>query len=226
MKKAICLLLMFLCFTAIAQTDVKPGVDRWKIKTSAATRKRPKNIALYKLLGFPLLDAEYNSDDYSTRLMPVPLEDNLKEGDMVTTTGYLHLVALERDPKKKRDGDYHIQLTLHPDWTDSCFIVEIPYERFMTAALKDSSVHARTFIRQRLLRGKQPGTGGNVMQHPVYVTVTGQLFYDAIHAKDMRSDDPSKNKYRGKSGGQDTPMHSYTAWELHPVTHIAFARRP
>jgi hypothetical protein len=50
------------------------------------------------------------------------------------------------------------------------------------------------------------------MQHPVYVTVTGILFYDDSHVGDAP---------RGKKG-----MKAATLWELHPVTAIAFAPAP
>ena len=33
---------------------------------------------------------------------------------------------------------------------------------------------ARTYIKTKLLAGKDPSPSGSVMQHPVYVTVTGQ----------------------------------------------------
>jgi hypothetical protein len=64
------------------------------------------------------------------------------------------------------------------------------------------------------------------MQSEVYVTVTGQLFYDAIHATQMSNPDPKKRKYRGKKGISPTPMRSYTAWEIHPITKIEFAPKP
>ena len=50
------------------------------------------------------------------------------------------------------------------------------------------------------------------MIHNVYVKVTGQLFFDAVHLNE---------KPRGKKG-----MHSYTEWELHPVMNIEFAPLP
>ena len=209
--------------SAFSQEEVinaSPGIDRWKIKTSAANGKA-KKVSLDKLLALPLLEKKYSTNAYDDQLIQVDLGGGLKEGAMITTQGYLHLVALENSPGDHKDGDYHIQLTLNKEWSDSCFIVEIPYAEFIDAALKDSSANARRFIRSRLLKDKEPTSGGNVMQGTVYVKVTGQLFYDAIHASQMRGANP---KYRGKAG--PGPMHSYTAWELHPVTHIEFAVRP
>jgi hypothetical protein len=63
-----------------------------------------------------------------------------------------------------------------------------------------------------MLAGKDPSVSGSVMQHPVYVTVTGILFFDDAHVGDQP---------RGKKG-----MKAATLWELHPVTAIAFAPQP
>lgn len=78
--------------------------------------------------------------------------------------------------------------------------------------LKAKCAEVRKFIRDELLNGNEPGTTGNKMQHEVYVTVTGQLFFDAPHLK---------GNPRGKRG-----MKSYTPWELHPVFAIKFAPKP
>lgn len=230
MKLGVALLLLFIlsgtCILAQEDIDVAPGVDRWEVKTGIAHLGMPKKVALGKLLALPLLDEEYNDTNYPDKLIPVTVSNNLHEGDIITTEGYLHLVALEKASGNKRDGDYHIQLTLSPEWGDSCFIVEIPYPDFAAANIKEHCGNARSFIREELLNDKNPSTRGSIMQGDVYVRVTGQLFYDAIHAKTMRNPDPAKRTYRGKKGSQATPMHSYTAWELHPVTKIEFAPEP
>jgi hypothetical protein len=211
--------------------ELEPGVDRWKVKTSAEkfiSNNNAKFVPLKKLLTLPLLDKKYSTENYDEILIPKKL-GGLTEGDIISTEGYLHLVALENDSEKHRDGDYHIQLTLHPQWTDSCFIVEIPYGEFApNLDLKKLFQTNRSFIRKRLLHdeNKEPTGGGNIMKSEVYVRVTGQLFYDAIHAKQMSNPDPEKRKYRGKKGTSKKPMHSYTAWEIHPVTNIEFAPKP
>ena len=208
---------------ALENIEVSPGIDRWSVKTSISNTANAKNVTLDKLLSLPLLDKQYSDVTYPDKLIPVSVGGKLKEGDIITTSGYLHLVALEKASGTNKDGDYHIQLTLNPEWSDSCFIVEIPYSEFAASSIKDKCDKGREYIRTKLLKGKEPSTGGSVMQHPVYVRVTGQLFYDAIHAKGMRGANPS---YRGKRGGQPTAMHSYTAWELHPVTQIMIAKAP
>ncbi len=205
------------CAHAQETITVQPGKDRWSVKTSIGTGKS-KKVALADLLQLPLLDAQYNDRTYATSLIPVAQQPGgIKEGDIITTTGYLRLVALEDDSKTGEDGDYHIQLTTTYQSTDSCFIVEIPYSDFIkNTMLKDSANGRRAFVRDRLLKGKEPSRTGSVMQSAVYVKVTGQLFYDAIHAAQMKGSNPM---YRGKKG-----MHSYTAWELHPVKDIEFAK--
>jgi hypothetical protein len=224
---------IFFASFAYGQTGVnlEPGVDRWKIKVSAekfTSNNNVKSVPFETLLKMPLLEKKYNANAYSETLIPKQV-GTLKEGDMISTTGYLHLVALENSSADHRDGDYHIQITLHPEWSDSCFIVEIPYEAFVSnPELKSLCQKNRSFIRKRLLKdeNKEPSTAGTIMQSEVYVKVTGQLFYDAIHATQMSNPDPAKRKYRGKKGTSKTPMHSYTAWEIHPVTNIEFAPKP
>jgi hypothetical protein len=78
--------------------------------------------------------------------------------------------------------------------------------------VRERAATVRAFIRTRLLRGKEPSPRGSVMIHPVYVRLSGALFYDDAHVGDAP---------RGKRG-----MHASTLWELHPVTTIEFARPP
>ena len=80
------------------------------------------------------------------------------------------------------------------------------------AALQPKVADVRTFIKTKLLGGKDPSTSGSVMQHEVFVKVTGVLFYDDAHVGDQP---------RGKKG-----MKASTLWELHPMTAIAFAAAP
>ena len=207
------LMLFFMGLTNYAQNlDLKPGVDRWSIKTSTVVNVKTVPITDLLQLSNPITD--YHKTEYGDKRIPTIVQpDSLKEGDIVTTTAWLHLVALERASDTHRDGDYHIQITNSPEWGDSCFIIEVPYPDFVEDPyLKTKCAEVREFIRNRLLKGKEPGTTGNIMQHEVYVTVTGQLFFDATHLK---------GNPRGKKG-----MKSYTAWEIHPLFSIAFAPKP
>ena len=88
-----------------------------------------------------------------------------------------------------------------------------PDPKFTASAdLQPKFATVRDLIKTKMLAGKDPSVGGSVMQHPVYVTVSGILFYDDSHVGDPP---------RGKKG-----MHAATLWELHPVTAIAFAPKP
>ena len=131
------------------------------------------------------------------------------EGDILSTVGWLHLVAAEAD------GDYHIQISpTHDDDQGTDFlIVEVPTaapEFVADASLRPRLEAVRSLIRERMLQGREPSTRGSVLTHPACVEVAGQLFYDDAHVGDQP---------RGKRG-----MKAATLWELHPVTHIAFSR--
>jgi hypothetical protein len=199
--------------------DVNPGTERWAVKTSLAKDARSFIVPLSDLLSLAAPIARPSEAPESSRIQKTVGPDGLREGDIVTTTAWLHLVALERDSKHHRDGDYHIQLRRTDAWGDSCLIVEVPYPEFVQdPVLRACCDSVRTFIKEKLLSGKEPGTRGNILAHPVPVTLRGQLFFDAPHLRNDGTVSP-----RGKKGGARTPMSSYTAWEIHPVTGISFA---
>jgi hypothetical protein len=207
------LFFLFSTFIFSQTQNYNPGVDRWSIKTSVLKNTVRKHVSIEDLLKLqnpiPKYKEEYNDKRIPTKAKP----GNLKEGDIITTTAWLKLVALEDDSKNHRDGDYHIQLTSSPASKDSCFIVEVPYPGFISdSTLKKECTKVRTFIQDELLKGKEPSKRGSIMIHNVYVTVKGQLFFDGVHLNE---------KPRGKRG-----MHSYTEWELHPVTDMKFAPLP
>jgi len=190
-----------------------PGVERWAIKTSLLDQPQKKKIPLAELLALPNpIDKEDSKYD-SVRIPFTVGPRHLHEGEIITTTAWLHLVALEDDSKNHRDGDYHIQIRTSPEWQDSCLVVEVPYPDFVPdPALGEKCGKVRQFIKDNLLQGKEPGTKGNKLDHPAYVTITGQLFFDLPHVK---------GNPRGKRG-----MKSYTPWEIHPITSIKFAPTP
>ena len=196
---------------ARAQETLEPGVERWAVKTSVVAGSPAKTASISKLLSLPNPITSVKDAPEDKRIPKTV--NGLKEGDMVTTTCWLHLVALEDDSKTHRDGDYHIQVRNSPVWGDTCLIVEIPDSDFISdPALRKKCAQARLFVLSKLLKNKEAGTAGNKMQHEVFVKITGQLFFDATHLK---------GRPRGKR-----QMHSYTCWELHPVTAISFAPKP
>jgi hypothetical protein len=213
------LIFTLLYFTLLysQNTDLNPGVDRWSIKTSLPDNPKKKTLTMDQLLQLNNPIAKYSAVKYDTARISKKVDFGLKEGDIVSVTGWLHLVALEKDPKYHRDGDYHIQLRNSPYWADSCLIVEVafPDPRFVADRdLRNSCKAVRDFIKTKMLKGKEPGTSGNKMTHPCHVSITGQLFFDAVHLGASLN-----GTYRGKRG-----MKSYTCWEIHPVTSIKFVK--
>jgi hypothetical protein len=206
MKNAV--LVLMLAAGALAQQATKPGVERWQVKTSVPEGSATAQVvALADLLAIPDA-AGVTRNDKRFQLERIPAQAGMKhaEGAVISTTGWLHLVAGESD------GDYHIQLSASATSGDPCLIVEVPDPDPLfvkSADLLPEFETVRSFIRARLLAGKDPSASGSVMRHPVFVRVTGILFYDDSHVGDAP---------RGKKG-----MKAATLWELHPVTAIAFA---
>ena len=210
---AVLISLICLSVCGAQTTQLNPGIARWNIKTSLPKKTNRVTIPLTELLSLDNPIGSYSSKEYGNKRFPNTVQRGLKEGDIVTTRGYLHLIALENDNVHHRDGDYHIQIRTTPEWKDSCLIVEVPYpnERFVKdEKLREKVRVVREFIKEKFLRGKEPGAG-NVMDHKMYVEISGQLFFDASHLK---------GNPRGKKG-----MKSYTCWEIHPVTAIKFVRQ-
>jgi hypothetical protein len=191
-----------------------PGTERWPVKTSlpsGADLTQSKTVGLNDMLAVAQPPGvEHNDKRFQDARIPSFSNSlNVKEGDLITTTGFLYLVATESD-----DCDYHIQLSNQPRTTtdkptasDDCLIVEAPRPDFVPdAALKDKVTAARDFIKTKVMHGAEPSNTASVMVHSVCVRVTGQLFYDDAHVGG------GKVELRGKKG-----MHSNTLWELHPI---------
>lgn len=110
----------------VAARGIKPGVERWPIKTSvpaASDLAHANSVRYLDLVKLPDPDPPVGRNDHryqSARIPPFPNDLNVKEGDIISTTGWLHLVAGEDD------GDYHIQLSDSPDSQSNCLIVEVP----------------------------------------------------------------------------------------------------
>lgn len=199
----------------------KPGVERWSVKTSLPAHPQKVKMSLVSALSDahlpPLSDVKKNDHRYKdARITTGPVQ----EDQLVTTVGWLYLVAFEAD-----DCDFHLQLspTPHtlsdpPTKADNSLIVELPAGQYAAdSALGDKFESMRSWIVKRLLAGKPPKIGSvHVMMHPVYVRVTGALFYDDAH---VYSADHTTGRGKKK-------LPSKTLWELHPITAIAFAPKP
>jgi len=191
------------------QKDVKPGAERWKVKTSVAAMKA--RVMTWE--GFVSLENPpgVKKDDprYQDKRIPeFPNSAKVKEGDVVSLTCWFHLVAAEPD------GDYHIQVSNDSASGSNCVVVEVPRpdaDYVGSDSLRSLCSSVREWIRTKLLHdaSKEPSASGNVMAHAPLVTVTGQLFFDDAHVG---------GPPRGKKN-----MKAATLWEIHPVTAISFA---
>jgi len=210
------------CFLCVVATQAKslpcktPGKERWPVKTTLPPNALKQTKTLADALKIPrLTDVKVNDARYqSERITDQPV----KEDAMVTVSGWLYLVAFESD-----DCDFHIQLSPKPLTTtkkptpkDNSLIVEVPSGQYATTIAEQVEA-VRQWVIDNLLAKEPPTIGSqHVMVHPVYVSVTGALFYDDAH--EYKADGTTG---RGKKG-----LLSKTLWELHPVTKISFAPKP
>ena len=195
---------------------VKPGTERWPVKIALPADAKHQTMSLSDALKLQrLTDVKKDDQRYqSERIMDQPI----KENTLVTISGWLYLVAFESD-----DCDFHIQISPQPltaskppTKDDNSMIVEVPSGEYATT-ISSQVEGVRQWVIDKLLAQTPPKMGSvHVMSHPVYVSVTGALFYDDAHVYEA---DGSTG--RGKKG-----LESKTLWELHPVTTMAFAPPP
>jgi len=197
-------------------TCIKPGTDRWPIKITLPPGAKTQTMTIDQALALPRLTGVATNDAKfrDARITGQPQNEDV----IVTLSGYLYLVGFESD-----DCDFHIQISPQPRTStdkptpeDNCIIVEAPSGQY-AVSIKDQVEGVRQWIVDNLLKKTAPTIGSvHVMAHPVYVTVTGALFYDDAH----------EYLANGSTGRGKEHMDSKTLWELHPVTSIAFATPP
>ena len=210
---------LVLSVTAVAAPlpCLKPGIERWPVKTTLPTpAAKAHTMSLADALKLQQLeDVKKNDARYATtRIGSLPV----KEDKLVSISGWLYLVAFESD-----DCDFHIQISprpltsaQRPTKEDNSMIVEVPSGQYATK-IPGQVEAVRQWVIDNLLAKTPPRINSvHVMRHPVYVKVTGALFYDDAHV--YLADGTTG---RGKKG-----LQSKTLWELHPVTLIAFAPHP
>jgi len=199
--------------------EFNPGKERWPVKTSVTYLRPVKEISLQELLNLPVPILRYSKnlrDEYQDQRFPDTVgKHHLREGDIVTTSGYILLIALEKD-KNGADADYHIQIRTSAKWADSCLVVEATFPPFITGnkALQDSCRKVRDFVDHYILKGKKKACFGTDGASAPYVKITGQLFFDAFH---MTTPPRGKQHCITKE-----KMKSYTCWEIHPIMAIGF----
>jgi len=202
--------------------EFNPGKERWPIKTSVTHFRPVKEIGLQELLNLPAPILKYSKnarEEYQDHRFPDTVgKHHLREGDIVTTYGYILLAAVEKD-KNGADGDYHVQIRTSSKWADSCLVVEATFPPFITGnkALQDSCLKVRNFFDHHILKGKKKACFGTDGTSAPYVKITGQLFFDAFHMTT-----PPRGK---QSCITKEKMKSYTCWEIHPIMAIGFIRK-
>lgn len=191
---------------------------RWPIKTTVPSNAQlghAHEVQISDLLGLQDVPGVASQDaQYRNLRIPTPV-NGLHEGDIIRTRGWVHLIAMDDD------GDYHIQMSDSPTTAARCLIVELPMDQAKFE--KDPALRARSATERKMLRAKllhdatqEPLKGGNLMQHPPYMVVAGQLFFDDWHVGGGKRGLSKKNH----------PMKASTLWEIHPVTDIGFAPVP
>src|ERR1044071_3709177 len=95
------ILVLAMAGSLLAQRATKPGTERWAIKTGIPDRAKLKSgirVDIADLIALP--DASGITKDekkYQTVRIPAQSGSRYAEGDVITTTGWLHLVAGETD---------------------------------------------------------------------------------------------------------------------------------
>jgi hypothetical protein len=218
------LLLSLLSVSLLPAECHSPGQERWAIKTSVPdnpnfAQTMPATPADLMKLGNPPGAKPKDAAFEGHRIPAFPNNLKVKEGDFLTVRGFLYLVATEDN-----DCEYHIQisdqprtLTDKPTGKELCLIVEVARpDAFKDPELQKRAQAVRDLIKTKLVANQEPGSAGNVMQHAVFVQVSGQLFFDNAHLKD-----DGTIELRGKRG-----MKSQTLWELHPVFDLKILLPP
>jgi len=221
MKKYIAIWILLIASDILWGQKFNPGKERWQIKTSVTRIYEKKDISLIELLQLQAPIQNYQKNirfEFQDQRFPASIgRHHLREGDIITTYGYILLVAIEKN-KKGEDGDYHIQIRTSPLWADSCLIIEATFPPFINGnnALQDSCRKVRDFFDHFILKGKSKVCFGTNGFPAPYVKITGQLFFDAYHMN---------TPPRGKQNCiNQNKMKSYTCWEIHPIIAISMVK--
>jgi hypothetical protein len=102
-----------------------PGKARWEIKTSLPANTNLSNSKKVNLQTLLAIKQPPGAKGHSRRMdhkryQAAPNAAGLVEGQVISATGWVHLIAAEPD------GDYHIQIAQTRNSQALCFIVEVP----------------------------------------------------------------------------------------------------
>jgi hypothetical protein len=182
---------------------------RVAVKTGLPSGTDPNNSKLLTFADFISIPEPpgvvKNDPRYDKQRIPAfSNPQGVKEGDVVSVKGYIHVVTL------MGDGDYNIRLTATPDSSDNYIVSEIPDDDDISdKTLRPMVIAARNFIKSQMLQGKDPSRQGTNIDAPAYIQLTGQLYFSDNHVGDAPAPD--------KQG-----THRATSWQIHPGLAIAF----
>lgn len=132
------------------------------------------------------------SAELDAQRIPEPVTigaSSFHEGDVIATSGYVLASTCEGD-----DGDFHIDIA-PSSGADICAVVEVPNPYYIRQAGVRAAVNRAESVAKQLAVGE-------------YVTVTGQLFYDAAHGGSSAG------------GGRGVNHCAQSLWEIHPVFRV------
>jgi hypothetical protein len=182
---------------------------RVAVKTSLPSGTDPNNPKLLTFADFISIPEPpgvvKNDPRYDKQRIPAfSNPQGVKEGDVVSVKGYIHVVTL------MGDGDYNIRLTAAPDSSDNYIVSEIPDDDDVAdKTLRPMVIAARNFIKSHMLQGSDPSRQGTNVTAPAYIELTGQLYFSDNHVGDAPAAD--------KQG-----THRATSWQIHPGLATAF----
>jgi hypothetical protein len=136
---------------------------------------------------------------------PGPPGSDLQAGDVVVVTGWLHRIS------RGTDGTYRLHMSASRNTEARALTAMVPpaVQAPDLPTVQAQVQEVRAFIKQQLLRQKEPSLRGSVMQRPIFVQLTGQVANPA-----SSSGTPAQKKR-----AQEATAH----WEIRRVLEIQFA---
>lgn len=220
MDRVIALLVCYtLCVAAgmamVGCGEKKPetGETRVSVKSGLAAGVDPmrsRTVAFSDLVAMPEPPGVTQNDRRyeKARIPAFPNALGLKEGDVVTVTGYLHSVTL------MGDGDYNLRISASKDSADSFIVSEIPDDDDVSNGhLRGMVEAARDFIKKQILQGHDPERApGTKLPDAPAIMLTGQLFFS-----DRNVGQPIVADAQG--------LRRATNWQIHPGFDVSFASK-
>lgn len=184
-----------------------PTMGRWPIRTSVlptANLDRPKKIALQDLMALPNPQGVKRQDVryQSTRIPPSPNVPAVAEGDIVTTEGWVRAIIAQAS------GDWEIKISPTITSKETLIAKAPPGSCVNSPGLQEAVQGVRDEVRAEIMPGGRPAM---VINPPVRVRITGQLFFNTAHIGDP---------HLRLAGGFPTR----SLWELNPIVAVAVQR--